>query len=277
MVYVYIFRRFLTFVSYKHCLMVEKGDIVSNCPKQSETVSKMMSSHRRSLVRVYWEYICWFQKCFRQVLFVQWTFDPIFCHRGCVQQYNTLMTQLFFFGQTLLFSLSVSTFFLGLPVFCNPQSFLYPFLFVPLFLFLLTLHCFISRLLGWKEFRWRPPLPLPQFCRPVRLTRPTKPTRPTRPNRPTRPIRPQDPPGSTSKQDPQDPLSPPDLPNQSNSKDPLNPLDQHDPPDPLDPHDPPDPPSKLVMWKRMFFVNISTVLQNDKTRIQKFYQISHYG
>ena len=95
MVYVYIFQRFLTFVSYKHCLMVEKGDIVSNCPKQSETVSKMMSSHRRSLVRVYWEYICWFQKCFRQVLFVQWTFDPIFCHRGYVQQYNTLMPQLF--------------------------------------------------------------------------------------------------------------------------------------------------------------------------------------
>ena len=53
MVYVYIFQRFWTFVSYKHCLMVEKGDIVSNCPKQSETVSKMMSSHRRSLVRVY--------------------------------------------------------------------------------------------------------------------------------------------------------------------------------------------------------------------------------
>ena len=95
MVYVYIFQRFWTFVSYKHCLMVEKGDIVSNCPKQSETVSKMMSSHRRSLVRVYWEYICWFQKCFRQVLFVQGTFDPIFCHRGFVQQYNTLMTQLF--------------------------------------------------------------------------------------------------------------------------------------------------------------------------------------
>ena len=77
------------------CLMVEKGDIVTNCPKQSETVSKMMSSHRRSLVRVYWEYFCWFQKCFRHVLFVQWTFDPIFCHRGYVQQYNTLMPQPF--------------------------------------------------------------------------------------------------------------------------------------------------------------------------------------
>ena len=95
MVSVYIFQRFFTFVSYKYCLMVEKGEIVSNCPKQSKTGSKVMSSHRRSMVRVYWEYICWFQKCFRQVLFVQWTFDPIFCHRGYVQQYNTLMPQLF--------------------------------------------------------------------------------------------------------------------------------------------------------------------------------------
>ena len=56
MVYVYIFQRFLTFVLYKHCLMVEKGEIISNCPKQSKT--KLRSSHRRSKVRVFWEYIC---------------------------------------------------------------------------------------------------------------------------------------------------------------------------------------------------------------------------
>ena len=51
MVYVYIFQRFLTFVLYKHCLMVEKGEIISNCPKQSKT--KLRSSHRRSKVRVF--------------------------------------------------------------------------------------------------------------------------------------------------------------------------------------------------------------------------------
>ena len=81
-----------------------------------KNMSEVMLSHRRSNVRVYWQYICWFYKCFRQILAVQWTFVPIFfCHSGQRQQHKSPMTQLFgiFFGQTLLFSLS--TFFLGLP------------------------------------------------------------------------------------------------------------------------------------------------------------------
>ena len=116
-----------------------------------------------------------------------WTFDPIFCQRGYGQQYNTLMTQLFgiFFGQTLLFSLFTS--FLGLPLICNPRSFLRPFFFAPLFLFSLTLHCFISRLLGWKEFRWRPRCLFPSSANPSDLQYPPNPLDPRDPTGPQDP------------------------------------------------------------------------------------------
>ena len=74
-----------------------------------------------------------------------------FCLRGFGQRFNYSYDPniWYFFAQYLPFLLS--TFFLGLPVLCNRQSFLHLFFYAPLFLFSLTLHCCISWLPGWKE------------------------------------------------------------------------------------------------------------------------------
>ena len=97
---------------------------------------------------------------------------------------------LVFFGQNLLFSLSTS--FLGLPLICNPRSFLHPFFFASLFLFSLTLHCCISRLPGWKEFRWRPPLLFPSSADPWDSYDPPNPLDPRDPRDPPGPQDPSD-------------------------------------------------------------------------------------
>ena len=79
-----------------------------------KNMSEVMLSHRRSNVRVYWQYICWFYKCFRQILAVQWTFAPIFFATvGSVNSIKVLWPNYLVFSLVKLFFLASPLSFLA--------------------------------------------------------------------------------------------------------------------------------------------------------------------
>ena len=94
MVCVYIFQWYFTFVSFDG----QTGEIISKCPKQSKTVSKVTSSHRRSMK----EYI--------ESIFVDFKKVPDrFCLRGFGQRYNySYDPNIWYFFAQYLFSSPLS-------------------------------------------------------------------------------------------------------------------------------------------------------------------------
>ena len=90
-------------------------------------------------------------------------------HRGHGQQQHIdgLSKKLFaFFFCQIIVCFSIN-FFFGLSELCHPGRFLFPFFFIPLFLFSLALHCCITWLPGRKLCWWGPLRLLPSSAEPL--------------------------------------------------------------------------------------------------------------